>query len=51
VVVTGFPINILNPKLSVFFPAFLPRFIAADEGRPVAQRLEPSAAFMALAER
>ena len=35
VIVTGFLINILNPKLSIFFLAFLPQFIAADEGRPV----------------
>ena len=31
VIVTGFLINILNPKLSIFFLAFLPQFIAADE--------------------
>src|SRR5476651_947872 len=48
VIVTGFLINILNPKLSIFFLAFLPQFIAADEGRPVAQMLELSAAFMAM---
>src|SRR5205807_9271733 len=30
VIVTGFLINILNPKLSIFFLAFLPQFIAAD---------------------
>src|SRR5712671_7897303 len=30
VVVTGVLINILNPKLSIFFLAFLPQFIAAD---------------------
>ena len=28
-IVTGFLINILNPKLSIFFLAFLPQFIAA----------------------
>jgi threonine/homoserine/homoserine lactone efflux protein len=48
VIVTGFLINILNPKLSIFFLAFLPQFIAADEGRPVAQMLQLSAAFMAM---
>jgi threonine/homoserine/homoserine lactone efflux protein len=48
VIVTGFLINILNPKLSIFFLAFLPQFIAADEGRPVARMLELSAAFMAM---
>jgi threonine/homoserine/homoserine lactone efflux protein len=48
VIVTGFLINILNPKLSIFFLAFLPQFIAADEGRPVMRMLELSAAFMAM---
>ena len=46
VVVTGFLINILNPKLSIFFLAFLPQFIAADEAHPLARMLELSAAFM-----
>ena len=48
VVVTGVLINILNPKLSIFFLAFLPQFIAADEGRPWMRMLELSAAFMAM---
>jgi threonine/homoserine/homoserine lactone efflux protein len=48
VIVTGLLINILNPKLSIFFLAFLPQFIAAEEGHPVAQMLELSAAFMAM---
>jgi threonine/homoserine/homoserine lactone efflux protein len=47
-IVTGFLINILNPKLSIFFLAFLPQFIGADEGRPLARMLELSAAFMAM---
>ena len=48
VIVTGYLINILNTKLSVFFLAFLPQFIAADEAHPVARMLELSAAFMAM---
>ena len=36
VIVTGFLINILNPKLSIFFLAFLPQFIAAGEGHLLA---------------
>jgi threonine/homoserine/homoserine lactone efflux protein len=46
VVVTGFLINILNPKLSIFFLAFLPQFIGADEAHPLARMLELSAVFM-----
>ena len=46
VIVTGFLINILNPKLSIFFLAFLPQFIAADEAHPLARMLELSAVFM-----
>jgi threonine/homoserine/homoserine lactone efflux protein len=48
VIVTGFLINILNPKLSIFFLAFLPQFIAVDEGRPLTRMLELSIAFMAM---
>src|SRR5947208_4994889 len=40
VIITGFLINILNPKLSIFFLAFLPQFITADEARPLARMLE-----------
>jgi threonine/homoserine/homoserine lactone efflux protein len=46
VVVTGFLVNILNPKLSIFFLAFLPQFIAAGEPHPLARMLELSAVFM-----
>src|ERR1700758_4687716 len=46
VVVTGFLINILNPKLSIFFLAFLPQFIASGEPHPLARMLELSATFM-----
>ena len=48
VVVTGFLINILNPKLSIFFLAFLPQFISADDDHPLARMLELSAGFMAM---
>jgi threonine/homoserine/homoserine lactone efflux protein len=46
VIVTAVLINILNPKLSIFFFAFLPQFIAADEPHPLARLLELSAVFM-----
>jgi threonine/homoserine/homoserine lactone efflux protein len=48
VVVTGFLINILNPKLSIFFLAFVPQFIVADESHPLARMLELSGAFMVM---
>jgi threonine/homoserine/homoserine lactone efflux protein len=48
VIATGFLINILNPKLSIFFLAFLPQFIALDESHPLARMLELSGVFMAM---
>ena len=48
VVLTGFLINILNPKLSIFFLAFLPQFIAAGDAHPLASMIELSATFMAM---
>jgi threonine/homoserine/homoserine lactone efflux protein len=48
VIVTGVLINILNPKLSIFFLAFLPQFIAVDEPHALAQMLELSGVFMAM---
>src|SRR5262249_37757155 len=47
-IVTPGLINILNPKLSIFFFAFLPQFIAADEPHPVARLLELFGVFMAM---
>ncbi|MBN9447671.1 MAG: LysE family translocator [Bosea sp.] len=48
VMVDGIAINVLNPKLSIFFVAFLPQFIAADEVSPLARMLELSGVFMAM---
>jgi threonine/homoserine/homoserine lactone efflux protein len=46
VTVTAILINILNPKLSIFFLAFLPQFVSTDETHPLARMLELSAVFM-----
>ncbi len=46
VAVTAVLINILNPKLSIFFLAFLPQFIQADEPHPLSLMLLLSAVFM-----
>jgi threonine/homoserine/homoserine lactone efflux protein len=46
VTVTAILINILNPKLSIFFFAFLPQFVSAGETHPLPCMLELSAVFM-----
>jgi threonine/homoserine/homoserine lactone efflux protein len=48
VIVQAILINILNPKLSIFFFAFLPQFVSADEARPLLRMSELSGVFMAL---
>ncbi len=48
VAVKGFLINILNPKLSVFFLAFLPQFVDARDPHALALMIELSAVFMAM---
>lgn len=45
---TGFLINILNPKLSVFFLAFLPQFVDPAVGPAMAQLLYLGGVFMAM---
>lgn len=42
----GFLINILNPKLSIFFLAFLPLFVAHDAPSPTLQMMGLSGIFM-----
>ena len=46
--VKAFLLNILNPKLTIFFLAFLPQFVDPSAGRPLAQLLLLSAVFMAM---
>lgn len=41
-------INLLNPKLSIFFVAFLPQFIAPQDTRPILHMAALSAVFMAV---
>ena len=44
----GFGINILNPKVSVFFLAFLPQFVGAEGAAVAGQMLVLGAVFMAM---
>ena len=48
VIVSAVLINILNPKLSIFFFAFLPQFVSAGEAHPLSRMLELSSVFMLL---
>jgi threonine/homoserine/homoserine lactone efflux protein len=47
-VVKALLLNILNPKLTIFFLAFLPQFIAPDSPAPLIQLLTLSGVFMAM---
>lgn len=44
----GITLNLLNPKLTIFFVAFLPQFVPADSPYATAHMLALSAVFMAL---
>ena len=44
----GFLINILNPKLSIFFLAFLPLFVSSSSASPTFDMFLLSAVFMAM---
>lgn len=46
VLIDGVLLNVLNPKLSIFFVAFLPQFIAPSEPNVLARMLELSGVFM-----
>ncbi len=46
VITDGVLINILNPKLSIFFVAFLPQFVTAGDTSPLPRMIELSGVFM-----
>jgi threonine/homoserine/homoserine lactone efflux protein len=47
-VIKAFLLNILNPKLTIFFLAFLPQFVEPGASQPLLQLLLLSAVFMAM---
>jgi threonine/homoserine/homoserine lactone efflux protein len=48
IVFKGFLLNILNPKLSIFFLAFLPLFVSPEEASPIMEMVLLSLVFMAM---
>jgi threonine/homoserine/homoserine lactone efflux protein len=49
VIVAGITLNLLNPKLTIFFFAFLPQFVPAGSPHALAQMLVLSAVFLVFA--
>ncbi|WP_244932026.1 LysE family translocator [Nocardioides sp. W7] len=48
VIVSGITLNLLNPKLTIFFVAFLPQFVPAGESGTLARMLGLSSVFVAM---
>ncbi|MBO0872084.1 MAG: LysE family translocator [Pseudonocardia sp.] len=48
VITSGILVNILNPKLTIFFFAFLPQFVSPIDASPHLRMIEMSAVFMLL---
>jgi threonine/homoserine/homoserine lactone efflux protein len=48
VIISAILVNLLNPKLSIFFFAFLPQFVRPNDPHPLSHMFELSAVFMLL---
>ncbi|HEU0212683.1 MAG TPA: LysE family translocator [Jiangellaceae bacterium] len=48
VIISGVLINILNPKLTIFFFAFLPQFVGTSDSNALGRMVGLSAVFMAM---